>query len=239
MIRVDSLSIEDGEGNRLLQDMTFKIEEGETVLICGEPGSGKTLLLKAIQGIVSEGLKQIGDIEKEGKTGLLFQDPEKQMVRRKVRMEAAFDLENLSLPRDGIKNRIQKYASILEISTLLDKDINDLSHGERTQAALLSVLVSEPEILLLDEPLSSLDHSNQKHLMDSIERLKNRGSTIVIAEHDVRDLIEMSDRVLLVKKGRILKNCRPEEAKTPLYEEGVKLPFDWELDVLMRGEHRP
>ncbi|MBS3817123.1 MAG: ABC transporter ATP-binding protein [Candidatus Thermoplasmatota archaeon] len=239
MIRVDSLSIEDGEGNRLLQDMTFKIEEGETVLICGEPGSGKTLLLKAIQGIVSEGLKQIGDIEKEGKTGLLFQDPEKQMVRRKVRMEAAFDLENLSLPRDGIKNRIQKYASILEISTLLDKDINDLSHGERTQAALLSVLVSEPEILLLDEPLSSLDHSNQKHLMDSIERLKNRGSTIVIAEHDVRDLIEMSDRVLLVKKGRILKNCRPEEAKTPLYEEGVKLPFDWELDVRMKGGPRP
>ncbi len=231
MIDVNSLSIIDGKGNRLLRNLNLKIHEDKTTLICGEPGSGKTLLLKALTGLIPEGMNKKGSVKKEGNTGLVFQNPEKQIVRSNVRMEAAFDLENRSLPRNKIVKRIEKYADLISAEHLLDRDIQNLSHGETTKAALLSVLVREPEIVLFDEPLSSLDYSNQKLLLDSIDRLRETGTTVVIAEHDLRDLVQRSDRAIILKDGEIVENCRVGDAKGRLYKEGLKLPFDWELEI--------
>jgi len=87
------------EGDRLLDDIDLKIKEGKTTLICGEPGSGKTLLLKSMKGLISEGLRKKGNIKREGRTGIIFQEPRKQLVRSNVKMEAAFDLENLCYPQ--------------------------------------------------------------------------------------------------------------------------------------------
>ncbi|MEF8832420.1 MAG: ABC transporter ATP-binding protein [Candidatus Thermoplasmatota archaeon] len=236
MIEINSLSIIDRNEDRLLDDLNLKIEEGKTTLICGEPGSGKTLLLKAIKGLVSEGLEKKGDIKTEGEVGLIFQEPRKQMVRRNVKMEAAFDLENRRFSREQIEKKIEEYSRFLKAEHLLNKDIDEISHGELTKTAILSTLVTEPDIILFDEPLSSLDHPNRKMLLEILERLREKGTTIVIAEHDIRDLIDLSDRMILLKDGDILEDGDPKENKTMLYREGIKIPFGWELELEAKEE---
>ncbi len=232
MIDISSFSIFDRRENRLLDNIDLNIDFDKVTVICGKPGSGKTLLLKAIKGIISEGLEHEGDIETDGRTGLIFQEPRKQLVRRNVKMEAAFDLENRRYTREEIESRIGEYADFLDAEYLLQKDIDELSHGELTKTALLSTLVNEPDIILFDEPISTLDHTNRKMLLEMIRKLKQNGTSVVIAEHDLRDLIELSDRTILLKDGKVLKDGEAEELKTELHEEGVKIPFGWELEVM-------
>jgi len=226
----------DRRGDRLLDELNFKIKEGEITVICGEPGSGKTLLLKAIKGVVSEGLEPEGDIQTEGRAGLIFQEPRKQMVRRNVKMEAAFDLENRCFSKKKIEQKIEKYSKFLQAKHLLDRDIDEISHGELTKTAILSILVTEPEIILFDEPLSSLDHPNRNKLLEIIKKLKEREATIVIAEHDVRDLVDICDNMILLKDGSILDEGDPISMKTMLYREGIKIPFHWELKMESRED---
>jgi len=234
MIEIRSFSIIDRKGDRLLDDLNLKIEEGETTLICGEPGSGKTLLLKAMKGLVSEGLERKGYIKTKRRAGIIFQEPRKQLVRNNVKMEAAFDLENRCFPRKKIEKKIGKYAKFLRAEHLLNRDIDEISQGELTKIAILSILVTEPKIILFDEPLSSLDHPNKKMLLEIIRRLKEKGITIVIAEHDLRDLIDICDRIILLKDGSVLEDGEPLETKTMLYREGIKIPFSWELKIEAR-----
>ncbi len=232
MIDISAFSIKDRREDRLLDDIDMKLDFDKVTVICGKPGSGKTLLLKAIKGIISEGLEHEGEIETDGRTGLIFQEPRKQLVRRNVKMEAAFDLENRCYTRKEIESRIGEYADFLDAEHLLQKDIDELSHGELTKTALLSTLVNEPDIILFDEPLSTLDHANREMLLELIRKLKQNGTSIVIAEHDLRDIVDLSDRIILLRDGKVLKDGEPEDLKTELYEEGVKIPFEWELEVL-------
>ncbi|MFP4002044.1 MAG: energy-coupling factor ABC transporter ATP-binding protein [Thermoplasmata archaeon] len=237
MIEIDSLSIKDRKGNRLLDEMEFYIDSEDLTIICGQPGSGKTLLMKAMKGIISEDLKLEGKIRKKGDIGLIFQEPRKQMVRRNVKMEAAFDLENKALSREMIEARIEKYSDFLGAKDLLHKDIDELSHGELTKVAILSTLVREPDILLLDEPISTLDHDNRMMLLNIIRGLRKRDTKVLIAEHDIRDLVEITDKIILLKDGSVLSIGEPEEMKLSLYKEGVKIPFEWKLDILTEEEH--
>ncbi len=234
MIEINSFSIVNRNRDRLLDDLNFKIGEGDITVICGEPGSGKTLLLKAIKGVVSEGLEKRGEIQTEGKAGLIFQEPRKQMVRSNVKMEAAFDLENRCFSKKKIEEKIEKYSKFLQAEHLLEKDIDEISHGELTKTAILSVLVTEPDIILFDEPLSSLDHPNRNKLLEIIKKLKEKGTTIVIAEHDLRDLVDVCDEVVLLKNGYILEEGDPLDMKRNLYREGIKIPVHWELEMEAR-----
>lgn len=229
MIEIDDLSVKTHEGKLLLDDINLNIDSGETTLICGEPGSGKTLLLKSIKELLGDGLNVKGKIKKNGKVGIVFQEPEKQIVRRKVKSDVAFELENAALPRDEIEKRIQKYSSMLKADHLLDRKIDELSHGEVTKVAILSTVVSEPDVILLDEPLSPLDYRNQMVVLDVIKKLKEEGITILIAEHDIRDLYDRCDRVVLLESGRLIGSGRPDDMLRTLLMSGIKLPFELEL----------
>ncbi len=229
MIKIDNLSIKTHEGKLLLDDINLNIDSGETTLICGEPGSGKTLLLKSIKELLGDGLNVKGKIKKNGKIGIVFQEPEKQIVRRKVRSDVAFELENQALSRDEIEKRIEKYSSMLKADHLLDRNIDELSHGEVTKVAILSTVVSEPDVILLDEPLSPLDYRNQMIVLDVIEKLKEEGITVLIAEHDIRDLYDKTDRIILLNSGKLIGSGEPDELLDRLLMSGIKLPFELEL----------
>lgn len=230
MIEIDDLTVKTHEGKLLLNAIDLSINRGETVLICGEPGSGKTLLLKAIKELLEDGLSVEGKIERNGKVGIVFQEPEKQIVRRKVRSDVAFELENSAMPIDEIEKRIKKYSSMLNADHLLDRKIDELSHGEITKVAILSMIVSEPDVILLDEPLSPLDYRNQMVVLDAIEELKNEGISILIAEHDIRDLYDKCDRIVLLKSGRLIGSGKPEDMLRTLMMSGIRLPFELELE---------
>ena len=155
-----------------LKEIDLQIRPGEIMLLAGASGSGKTTLMRCINGLIPRTYHGYGkgEIRVFGQTvremrmaelsrivGTLLQDPERQIVSSYVVNEVAFGLENLGMPRDEILQRVDETLHYLNISYLSDRETFQLSGGEKQKVALASVLAMRPRILLLDEPLASLD----------------------------------------------------------------------------------
>lgn len=226
-----SLTVKTPEGKTLLEDINLEVKEGETLLICGKPGSGKTTLCKAFKGILPENFEISGSVKIEGKSGFLFQSPEKQIVREKVIGDLAFGLENEGIPPEEIKKRIEKYIEKSNSKKLLFRKTKNLSSGEMAKVALIGVLVTEPDVLILDEPLSMLDASNKKRMINQIEKIKDAGKTLIISNHKIKDLLSTADRTVILKDGKMKNEGKPEELLSDLRSEGLRLPFELELKL--------
>lgn len=236
VLEAESLSVRTADGTPLIDDVDLTVHEDETVLLCGGPGTGKSLLAKALTGVLHrrENLTVDGSVERDGEIGLVFQHPEVQLVRRNVRQDVAFGLENRGVDREAMRTRIERHAARLDATGLLDRNVDELSRGETTLVAILGVLVTDPDVLVLDEPLGPLDGYNVGLVLDAIDDLRSRGTSVVVAEHDLRDLLGRGDRVVLLDDGRVSDRGDPRSLAPALRENGVKLPFPTEL-ALERG----
>ncbi|MDD2509974.1 MAG: ABC transporter ATP-binding protein [Syntrophomonas sp.] len=200
--------------------MNLTLNEGEFVLLCGAAGSGKTTLLRAIAGLVPdfhggwlEGaifldnipVEQIPHRKRLIKTGIVFQEPERQLLMNTVEAEIAFALENLGFSPALIKRRIMEVAAVLDLSDCLQQATSTLSGGQKQKVVLASVLAWEPEILLLDEPTSQLDPMAAEQILNSIRRLnEDSGLTVILAEQRLERCFHLADRVLVMKNGGIV-----------------------------------
>jgi len=236
LLEAESLSVRTTDGTRLLDDVDVAVREDETVLLCGGPGAGKSLLAKALTGVLHrrENLETDGSVDRDGDVGLVFQHPEVQLVRQTVREDVAFGLENRGVDREAMETAIERQAARLDATDLLDRDVDDLSRGETTLVAILGMLVTDPKVLVLDEPLAPLDGYNAGLVLDAIDHLRSRGTSVVVAEHDLRDLLGRGDRVVVLEDGRVSDRGDPRSLAPALRETGVKLPFRTEL-ALERG----
>lgn len=231
VLAATNLSVTASDGSPLLSDVSISLDAGEMAVVCGRPGSGKTLLLKALKGLLASkpGLTVEGEVTATADIGYVFQTPRTQLVRRTVRRDLAFGLENRGIAPSEIEDRIASRATHLEAEDLLDREVAGLSDGETAMVALLGVLVTDPDVIVLDEPFASMDYPNTRLLLDALDRLTAGGTAILVAEHDLRDLLDRADHVHLLRDGTVAESGPPGDVTRALVESGVWLPFRIEL----------
>ena len=203
-----------------LHNLSFQVKPGEVLLIAGASGCGKTTLMRCINGLIPRTYhgELHGEIRVYGKSvsemtmpelsqqvGTILQDPERQIVGSYVLNEVAFGLENLGLPRDEILQRADETLNFLGISHLRDRETFSTSGGEKQKVALAGVLSMRPRLLLLDEPLASLDPMSAHEALQFFRWLANQGIAIMIVEHRVEDVLAIHpEHVLYLDNGEQL-----------------------------------
>ena len=223
-----------------IQDISFAVSPGEVLLIAGASGCGKTTLVRCINGLVPRSYKgtlegklllngepiTLWPLSKISKAvGTVLQDPERQILGTKVINEVAFGLENLGMPRPEIRDRVDEVLAYLGIAHFKNRDTFSLSGGEKQKVALAGVLAVKPQVLLLDEPLASLDPASAQEALILIRQLADQGMAVLIIEHRVEDVLTIHpDRVLFMMDGRIHYLGQVNGLEKAVNYHEVKLP---------------
>ena len=216
MIEFRSVTLSYPQSQRtIVENLSFAVHEGEMVLISGRTGSGKSSILKLMNGLVPHHTGGIlsGEItiagistssRKPGEfadlVGVVGQNPINGFVCDNVEEEIAFTLENLGYPVDVMRKRVEEILDLLGLVPLRDREIISLSGGEQQRVAIAAALVTQPKVLLLDEPTSALDPIAAEEVLSLLNRLvHDLGITVIVAEHRLERVIQFVDRILLVK----------------------------------------
>jgi energy-coupling factor transport system ATP-binding protein len=222
-----------GDGDAL-REFSLEVEEGEFLLVAGVSGAGKSTLLRLLNGLVPHfyGGEVAGSVMVAGRdavrlgpgemsevVGLVFQDPEAQMVAERVEDEIAFGMENAGLPLALMRKRVEESLHALSIEHLRGRRVSTLSGGERQRVAITSVLTMQPTVLVLDEPTSQLDPQSAEDVLDSVVRLnKDLGLTVIMSEHRLERVVQHVDRILYMAPGgeTVLGEPREVLAQMPI-----------------------
>lgn len=226
-----------------LDGLSFTVEKGEFIGIVGENGAGKSTLSQALIGLVPQfykgaygGRVLIEDLPAETtpiselccKVGLVFQNPFNQLSGAKdnVYEEVAFGMQNLGVPREEMHRRAEEAIKLLDIWQYRDRNPFDLSGGQMQRVAIASVLVMNPDILVLDEPTSQLDPQGSEEVFRTVDKLARSGITILMIEQKIEKIAAYCDRILLLHKGRQIAFDTPQKifSRTDLEELGVQPP---------------
>ena len=228
----------------VLDDLSFSIEKGAFIGIVGANGAGKSTLSQAFLGLVPQFYKGAygGTVLLNGmntaktpiaelikKVGLVFQNPFHQLsgAADTVYNEVAYGLQNLGIPREEIKTRIQETLERFDMWQFREKNPFDLSGGQMQRVAIASILAMKPEILILDEPTSQLDPAGTEEVFATVDALTSSGITIIMIEQKMEKLAKYCDRLLLMAHGRLIDYDTPEKifSREDLRDFGLEPPF--------------
>lgn len=243
MIRINGLTFRYSDADKpALQDINLEIQDGEFVLITGPSGGGKSSLCRCLNGLIPHfyGGEITGKVEVDGldtmkhstkelatKVGMVFQDPENQLVTMDVEREIAFGLENLGFPRELMAKRVEEALDTVGIASLRHRTVNELSGGEKQRVAIASVLALYPDVLVLDEPTSELDPKGAEEVLNVVERLNDElGITVILIEHRLDRVVQHVDRMIVLDNGVIVSDGTPRSTLSngELSKRGVEVP---------------
>ena len=238
MIEIRELSFKyKGGANYSLKGINLNVKKGECILLCGRSGCGKSTLLKLMNGIIPEFYygEISGSVMVNGmnifttpiyklskNVGSVFQNPKTQFYTTNTTDEIAFGLENYGIEREVINKRIEEVEKELHLENLMNKNIFNLSGGEKQKIAIASIYALNPEIFILDEPSSSLDIKSMKELSLTIKKLKSLGKTIIIAEHRLWYLKDIADRAIYLEDGKIIREYSMDEIENLSEDERMR-----------------
>jgi energy-coupling factor transport system ATP-binding protein len=214
-----------------LQNISLQVNEGEFIAVIGPNGAGKSTLCYTLAGFAPHFFKGeiSGTVEVAGmqssrsalsewvlNVGLAFQNPFNQISGAKYTVfeEIAFGLENIGLPREEMRPRVEEALSLTGISDLADRSPYSLSGGQQQRVALTSILVMRPKLLVLDEPTSQMDPIGTREVFGVVRKMAEQGMTVVMVEHKVEWIAQFADRVVALKDGQVLLEGRPHEVLT-------------------------
>lgn len=226
-----------------LRDISFEVEKGELMSIIGRNSAGKSTLCQALVGLVpyfyhgAYGGKVIVDGMEVGKAdisqlvskvGIVFQNPFTQVTGSKLTVyeEIAFGLENMGVPRNEMRKRIDHSLELLDIYRYKDRNPFELSGGQMQRMAIASIIAMRPEIIVLDEPTSQLDPQGSEEVFKAIQSLSEEGMTIILVEHKIEKVAKYSDRVMLLDNGELVDMDVPQKifSREDLKDHGIEPP---------------
>lgn len=203
--------------------VSLSVERGQFITLCGPSGCGKSTLLRQLKPLLSPGgirsgkilfgghpLDELSQREQAARIGFVQQSPENQIVTDKVWHELAFGLESLGFDTPTIRGRVAEMASFFGIQTWFYKDVAELSGGQKQLLNLAAVMAMQPDVLILDEPTSQLDPIAAADFLATVGRINRElGTTVIMTEHRLEEVFPLSDRVLVMNRGKIMEDGTP------------------------------
>lgn len=231
-----SYRVGEGQTVRALRNVTFSVERGEFVALAGMNGSGKSTLAKLLNGLF---IPSAGDVVIDGintrdeertfdvrrKAGMVFQNPDNQMVATIIEDDVAFGPENVGIPREEIIERVDWALEAVGMTEFRTRSASKLSGGQKQRVAIAGVLAMKPDIIIFDESTSMLDPEGRAEIMDVAKKLNESGITVITITHNM-DEAAQADRIIVLKKGRLVLDGTPKEVfASPEVEAcGLALP---------------
>ena len=239
MIEFENVSFSyQGQEHDGLHGIDLKIADGECVLFCGRSGCGKTTITRLVNGLIpqfyqgelqgrvlvdGQEISNLPMYQIAAKVGSVFQNPRTQFFNVDTDSEIAFGIENEARPPKELAERVEQATDDLNIQKLRNRNIFELSGGEKQKIAFASVYAMNPEIYLLDEPSSNLDMTSIQELAEHLRLIKSQGKTILIAEHRLYYLMDLADRIVYLEKGKITNIFTPEEFLLLMRAKGYEI----------------
>jgi len=218
MVEIENLSLSYGNNKEVLKNISLNIKKGECILLTGKSGSGKSSIINSINGLAvrydgasidgsirigNKDIKNLKLYEISMLVSSVFQNPKTHFFNVNTTLELLFYLENIGLSRYEMNKRLTEMLNLFPIEHLLNRDIFKLSGGEKQILCIAASYISGTEIIVLDEPSSNLDEENIKVIKEMLVQLKDKGKTLIISEHRIFYLMDIIDKIFLIKDGEI------------------------------------
>lgn len=247
MIKIENVTFRYNQKKDILKQINLEIQDKETVVIMGKNGSGKSTLGKLISGIIKvkegkiwvDGLdfkdkKNQEEIRK--KIGIVFQNPENQIIFNQIQDEVSFALKDLS--QEEIDKRVNTSLQKVEMEEAINKDLYELSLGQKQRVVISEVLAKQPKIIVFDEPTTMIDSRGKETIYHIVENLKKEGYTIIYITNVAEEML-LADRIIILNEGKIVEEIKKEELidkMDKLSQYNIKIPLLLELVQRLKQE---
>ena len=243
----------DGNSEKALDGLSLKIRRGAKVAFMGGNGSGKSTFFLCLNGIRRPDGGTIyidgkpveytrkGLLDVRGKVGIVFQEPDSQLFSASVYEEISFGILNLGADEDTARREVERVIEELEITPFQDRPAHALSGGQKKQVAIADILVMHPEVMILDEPAAALDPKHTRKVQEIVDRLSEKGITVLMATHDIDYAYAWADEIVLMHEGKVIRQGTPAQVCTDrqaLEEASLELPVVVKIYERLREKAR-
>ncbi len=213
----------EGNNEKALDGLDLKIRYGAKVAFMGGNGSGKSTFFLCLNGIRKPDTGRIcingkaieytrrGLLDVRGRVGIVFQEPDDQLFSASVYEEISFGILNLGADEETVRREVESVIEELEITPFQDRPAHALSGGQKKQVAIADILVMHPEVMILDEPAAALDPKHTRKVQEIVDRLTEKGITVLMSTHDIDYAYSWADEIVLMHRGKVLLQGTPFE----------------------------